>query len=213
LTAQRTPVRAARWLALAGVVGPFLFIAAYLIAGAARPGYSLIHQAISDLGVGTNAWPLNASIIVVGLLFIAFAASFALSMRDMLSSGLRWLCAALLAFHGLGLIVAGIFTEAPATLAIHWLVGADLAFFGPVIALLVVGLAWRRQPQWRTWGNYSLATAFAIVLVTAFTFWVFAPGTPLAPEHLGGLMERVLFITIESWYVVIGWRLFSRAGS
>ena len=202
-----------RWLALAGVVAPVFFIVAYAFAGALRPGYSPIHQAISDLGIGSYAWLLNASAILAGLLFMAFAVGFALSMRTVLAPRWRWLCAVLLALHGLGLVVAGVFTEAPATLAIHWLVGADLGFFGPVVAFLFVGIFWQRQPGWRRWGTYTLLMSAVTLVVVAVTFWVFTPGSPLASARLGGLMERVLFLTADSWYVVTGWQLFIRAGS
>jgi hypothetical membrane protein len=164
------PNPADRWLALAGVVGPILYVAVFTLAGFLRPGYSPIHQAISNLGVGSNGWLLDGSSVINGLLLIVFAVGFALSMRQVLSPGWRWLSAALLALHGLGLATAGIFTEAPSTLTIHWLVGANLGFFGPVVAFLVTGLALRRDAQWRGWG-ISLLGAFLLTLVLiAVTF-------------------------------------------
>ncbi len=78
-----------RWLVLAGVVGPPLFVAVFTLAGFLRPGYSPIHQAVSDLGVGSNAWLLDGGVIINGLLLIGFAVGFALSMRPMLSLWLR----------------------------------------------------------------------------------------------------------------------------
>src|SRR6266436_5367625 len=66
----------AQWLALGGVVGPVLFVAAFTVGGIVRPGYSPIHQAVSDLGVGSNAWLLNVSLVLLGVLLIAFAMGF-----------------------------------------------------------------------------------------------------------------------------------------
>ncbi len=103
----------ARWLVLAGVVGPIVFVAVFTLAGFLRPGYSPIHQAISDLGVGPNRWLLDVSAMITGLLLMGFAVGFALSMQPVLSRGWRWLSAVLLALHGLDLAIAGIFTEAP----------------------------------------------------------------------------------------------------
>ncbi len=51
----------ARWLALARVVGPILFVGVFTLAGFLRPGYSPIHQAISDLGVGPARVPDHAA--------------------------------------------------------------------------------------------------------------------------------------------------------
>lgn len=202
-----------RWLALAGFVGPLLFVVIYTLDGFLRPGYSPIHQTISDLGVGPNALLLDISAVVSGLLLIGFAVGFALSMQLVLSQSWRWLSAVLLALHGLGLAIAGIFTEVPSTLTIHWLVGANLAFFSPVIAFFVVGLLLRRASDWRGWGTYSLIASLATLVLIGIMGWVFTPGTLLAPLRLGGLMERVLLIEIEVWFVIFGWRLFALAES
>ncbi len=203
----------ARWLALAGVVGPPLFVAVFTLAGFLRPGYSPIHQTVSDLGVGSNGWLVDVSCVIIGLLLSGFAVGFALSLRPELHQGWRWLIAVLLALHGLGLSIAGIFTEAPTTVAIHWLVGANLGLFGPVVAFLVVGLVLRRDTLWRGWGTSLLIASLFTLVLLAIMAWAFTPGTLLASMRLGGLMERVVLIEIEAWYVIFGWRLFVLAGS
>lgn len=201
----------ARWLALAGVIGPIVLVVAFTVAGILRPGYSPIHQAISDLGVGPNGWLLDIFAVINGLLLIAFAVGFGISMRRVLSPGWRWSSTILLALPGLGFAIAGIFTEAPATLTIHWVVGANLFFIGAPVAFLVAGLALRRDARWRGWGT-ALLIAFAVTaVVIAVTFWSFAPGTTVMSQRVSGLMERLAVIEIEAWYVVLGWRLFRRA--
>ena len=107
-----------------------------------------------------------------------------------------------------GFAVAGIFTEAPATVDIHWMVGMPLLILGSVVGFLVTGLALRREARWRRWSAYSLVASLLTVVLIAAMFWVFAPGTQVAPARLGGLMERVVFIEILAWYVAVGWRLF-----
>ncbi len=57
-----------------------------------------------------------------------------------------------------------------------------------------------------------VASLLTLVLIVV-TFWIFTPGTQLASLRLGGLMERVVLIEIEAWYVAIGWRLFIWVGS
>ncbi len=202
-----------RWLALVGVVSPLLFVAVFTLAGFLRPGYSPVHQTISDLGVGSNGWLVDISCVVTGVLLSGFAVGFALNLRSVLRQSRRWLLTVLLAVHGLGLAIAGIFTEAPATVAIHWLVGADLGLFGPVVAFLVTGLVLRRDTQWRRWGIFLLIASLLTLVLLAIMAWVFTPGTLLAPMKLGGLMERVVLIEIEVWYMALGWRLFILAGS
>ncbi len=201
-----------RWLLLAGIAAPFFFVATYLVFGAMRPGYSPVHQAISDLGVGTHAGLFDAMMALCGGLLMAYAVGFGLSMRSVLSPTWRWLCTVLLALHGLGLVIAAIFTEAPATLAIHWLVGADFGLFGPIIAFLTVGLLWRHHQGWRGWATFTLLWDLAIIIVLVLMVWSFTPGTSLAPAHLGGLMERVALGASDVWYVVVGWYLFIYVG-
>jgi len=204
--------QAARWLALSGVVGPVAFVVAFTLLGALRPGYSAIRQAVSDLGVGSNAWVMNTFIVLDGLLLIVFAICFTLSMRTVLSQGSRWFSAVLLALPGLGLVIAGVFTEAPETLTIHWMVGASLLFISPVIVFPLIWLMLRHDARWRGWGLYALIAGIATLVLVTFMFWVFTPGTPLASLQFGGLMERVVMIEIEAWYVVFGWHLFVLGG-
>jgi len=205
--------QAVRWAALAGVVGPLLFLLLYTLAGFLRPGYSPLHQAISDLGVGSNGWFLNISLLLTGLLLILFAVGFALSMRSLLGASRQWLFTVLLALHGLGLAAAGIFSEAPATRLLHWLVGATLAFYGPVIAFLVIGLMLLRTSRWHTWGIFSLIASLLTLVLILIMNWLFTAGTPLASMRLGGLMERVVMTEIEVWYIAFGLRVFLLAGS
>jgi hypothetical membrane protein len=197
-----------RWLVfIGGVVGPIAFVAAYTIAGILRPGYSPIHQAISDLGVGPNGSIMDTIAVIMGLLLVGFVVGFARLLRPVLSRGWLWIGSLLLTMRGLVLITTAIFTEAPATVRIHSLASV-VGVFSLVSAFLVIGLALRRAARWRAWGNYSLAACLLTLVLTAIEFWVFTPGTPLAPARLGGLMERILYIETMAWYVAFGWRLF-----
>jgi hypothetical membrane protein len=193
-----------RWLALGGVIGPVLFVLTFTIAGLLRPGYSPVTQAISDLGVGDNAWILNASLVILGLLMGGFAISFYRTVRPEASAAFRLVCALLIAIVGVGYAVAGIFPE---TIPIHWLVGAPFVFLGAVLAFLLTGLLLRGDRAWRGWAVYSLIASLATAVLIAITFYTFSPSTP-PTMRLGGLMERVVFIEILAWYVAFGWRLF-----
>jgi hypothetical membrane protein len=202
-----------RWLALAGVVGPILFLSVLTILGFLRPGYSQIRQAGSDLGIGPNAWILNLSFVITGLLLIAFAIGFFLLMRQVLGRGWRRTCLVLLILSGTGWIIAGIFTEAPATVTLHWALGVPLAFLSPLVVCFIVGRQWRRVSEWRGYGRYSLLTALGVVVFYLLTYAFFIPSSPLSGIHIGGLLERVLILVVLAWYVVIGWRLFVWVGS
>jgi hypothetical membrane protein len=198
-----------RWSALAGVVGPILFLAVLTILGFLRPGYSQISQAGSDLGIGPNAWILNLTFVINGLLLIAFAISFFLGMHHVFGRGLRLACLVLLLLSGMGWMAAGIFTEAPATVTLHWALGFPLAFALPIVVCIIVSRQWRRVSEWRGYGRYSLFTALGVVASIFLSYAFFIPGSPLSGIQVGGLIERFLILVVFAWYVVIGWRLFT----
>jgi hypothetical membrane protein len=194
-----------RLLALGGVIGPLIFAVACTVAGLLRAGYSPLHQAISDLGVGSLAWLLNVPLIVMGLLLIACCAGFLRTLGPALGDPWRWVCSGLLALPGLGFAWAGIFTEAPATVTLHWVVGMPLVAIGSIAGFLITGIRLRRLDSWRGLGTYSIAASLAslVLIIVMFGTWTLG---------IGGLTERVFFLEIMAWYVVVGWRL-SNEGS
>jgi hypothetical membrane protein len=189
-----------RLLALGGVIGPLMFVVACTIAGFLRPGYSPLHQAISDLGIGPVAWLLNISVVAMGVLLIGCCAAFLRTLGPALGDPWRWVCSGLLALPGLGFAWAGIFTEAPATVTLHWVVGMPLVAIGSIAGFLITGIRLRRLDSWRGIGTYSIAASLASLALIVVMFGTWTLG-------IGGLTERVFFAEIMAWYVVVGWRL------
>jgi hypothetical membrane protein len=214
----RAPVRSTidGWLVLGGLVGPIVFTLTYTVAGLLRPGYSPVDQAISDLGVGPNAWVVNGSLILVGALLVGFAVGFYRTVRSPASTALRVASAVLLASVGLGYAVAGIFDERN---PLHWQLGSPLVYGGAIFGFPLAGFLLRRDPALRGWGNASLAAGLVTLLLVVLTFYTFSSytfveGDPSPEGRFGGLMERILFTWILAWYVAFGWRLFrGSAGS
>src|SRR5436309_11515915 len=60
-------------LLYAGVVGPLLFIAVFLLEGATRPGYNPWRMYVSQLATGPGGWVQVVNFLVCGTLVIAFA--------------------------------------------------------------------------------------------------------------------------------------------
>lgn len=206
--------QATRWLALTGgVVSPILFVVGFTILGFLRPGYSPVRQTVSDLGVGTDAWLQNANFVIFGVLQLAFAIGFSLGMRQVLRKGWLVTCLVLLILAGVGSINTGIFTEAPATVTLHWTLGFLLSGPPLVVVWAIVGWQWRRVSRWRGYGWYSLLTALGTGVCILLLFAFLAPRSPVSGAHIGGLLERVLGLVVLAWFVVVGWRLFVLAGS
>jgi hypothetical membrane protein len=199
-----------RWLALGGLIGPAIFVVTFTVAGMLRAGYSPVDQAISDLGVGDNAWLVNGSLLILGLTLVGFAIGFYRTIRPPASPALRVVTALLIASVGIGYAVAGIFDE---TNPLHWQLGAPLVYGGAILGFLLAGILLRRDPVWRGWGALSLLASLTTLVLVALTFYTFSsytltPGDPSPDGQLGGLMERVLFIEILAWYAAVGWRLY-----
>jgi hypothetical membrane protein len=202
------PSKVGRWLALVGgVVNSIAFVVTYTVVGALRPGYSPVHQSISDLGVGWNGPVMDTIAAAHGLLLIVFAAGFAMVMQPVLGPGWRRWATALLTLRGLAGVITALFTDAAATVAIHSS-ATIVALLAMVSSFLVIGLGLSRSARWRRYGIYSLAATAATVLLVAVMFWLFNPRSPAAHTHLGGLAERLVSIETLAWYVVFGWRLF-----
>lgn len=210
-SSKQSSNQTARWLTLIGfaaMVYPTLFVLLFTFAGVLRPGYSPIRQAVSDLGVGPMAWLVDLGLIVLGLVMVALAVGFFQVMRPIISPAWRWTSAILIALPGLGYAVGGIFTEAPSTLLVHYLVGAALGLYFPAITFLTVGLGLVRHHEWRRYGIYSLVIGIVTVAAVVFIQLAFMPDAALAGFHVGGLAERVDLIVILAWYIVFGWRIF-----
>jgi hypothetical membrane protein len=154
---RRRPTAVDRWLAVGGVLGPVLFVLTFMVAGLLRPGYSPIDQAISDLGVGENAWLLNGSLVALGFLLVGFSSALYRGIRPLGGTAFRLVCAALLAGVGIGYAVAGIFDE---TNPLHWQLGAPLVFGGAPLGFFLSKLLLRRDTASRGWGTFHLLPAW-----------------------------------------------------
>ena len=96
-------------LAIAGMVGPIIFLVLSLIAAELRPDYSPTRQYISDLGVGAHAWIQNAGFVTVGLSLVASGrAGFKQLLPGSRSTGRTSILGVLV---GIGLILLAIFPE------------------------------------------------------------------------------------------------------
>jgi hypothetical membrane protein len=197
-----------RWLLLAGVIGPVLFIVVLLIEGWTRPGYDPQRMYGSLLSLGDQGWQQIANFLVAGVLFVAAAFGWRRSMPD--GPGCRWV-PILLGLAGIGLLVAGVFVTDPSNgyppgtglgrpTAYSWHgVLHDLAsvfvFFGLPVAMFI--MARRFGGEGGRWSLYSVASGVAMLLafVGMFAF----------PDWLG-LMQRVAIVIGFGWVARVSWR-------
>lgn len=196
-----------RWLALGAVIGPVLLIIAMTVLGFLRPGYSLLSQPVSALGVGPNSVFMNAGFVLNGLLLIVGVIAVFRTATPGLGAVARLICAGLLLLSPIGILLCGIFTMN--TLSLH-MVGVQLAFTTPIFSFLIVGLLLRRAPSWRRFGTWMLlGCPLTIALLVGFMTSV-----PFAQMATGGgvmgLWQRAMGIEVLAWYATLGWLGFRR---
>lgn len=198
---------AARWLALGAAAGPVLFTATWLVLGFLSPGYtawgsyvpySAIHQGISGLGMGPTAPYMNAAFVLNGLLTLAGVVGVFLSIEGM-GAASRRACIAMLAVPAVGSVVDGLFTLEsfmPHT------AGFALAVT-PALSFPAVGFLLRRVPGWRRFGVWLIAGG-PLTLVLAVLFFVsFTPTVAGSQAGVAGLLERVVVVEMQAWYVAM----------
>jgi len=193
-----------RRLLWAGVVGPLLFIAVFLIEGLTRPGYSAWRHYVSQLATGPGGWVQVVNFLVCGTLVIAFA----VGLRSATGSVAAPI---LLGLFGASLLVAGVFSTDPAlgyppgAAQVHTTHGmihglAGLGAFSLLPATTFVMAAWFARRGSRRWMWYCIAVG--VTMIAAFIASnVFATmdmsGTmPNAPT---GFFQRVAIIGGWTW--------------
>jgi hypothetical membrane protein len=193
--------------ALAGMIGPAMF--AFIIGVLTVVQYRFMRELgwhptgssgvpwPSGLALGPYGWLQVLNFILFGLLVIIFAIGF----RRRVSGRAAKIGAGLLMLAGVALILLGFKTDpellatGPQTLS-GWIHG--LAFLLLTISLLLtifsVGWGLRKDPLWRSYGWYSLATGIVFVVVS------FIPG------QIG---TYVFLTVILVWMFVMALRLRS----
>lgn len=151
-----------------------------------------------------------AGFIGGGLLFALFGIALA---RGLPRRPLELLGAALVTAFGIGVIASGIFScdpgcpQAGGSLEnqIHNRIG-PIAFVSLILATGILGIAFRRLPQWRSLMTYSLLTSAGGVAFMA------ALVRSLDTRSLTGLWQRLLLATLYAWCIVVATALFRRVG-
>ncbi len=208
---------------LAGVIGPVIFVAVFLVGGATRNGYDPLRLAVSYLSLGDGGSIQVASFVVSGLLIIWFAVGLRRLLGDADAGGATSVPVAV-GTAGTGLAIAGLFPTVPAfgfppgtpdgfpanppTLAYLHLLGAILFFGGMAAACLAFARAARSHGS-ATWAAYSIVSA--VVVVAMFAASSADPkGHPFVPD-VAGLLQRLSIVAGLAWMVLLAVRLLRRA--
>lgn len=184
--------RAARLLAVGGVVGPVAFVVAWVLAGSVTSGYSPVNDAISDLAA-THA-PARFGMTLGFVAFGAGVIPFGFALRKV-QAGPAWMSA--VATAAFTFAVAAVPLGGPVRDVIH----GTFASLGYLTLVGVPVLASRTfvsrgRPGWVRYSCATAAVAGACLLASA-----------LGPMH--GLFQRVGLTVGDVWIVVVASQLLA----
>jgi uncharacterized protein DUF998 len=206
-----------RNLLYAGIFGPVLFSAVFLIQGFTQPGYSQWRHFVSSLAIGPGGWIQSTNFIVMGISMLVAAVGFRAALRRSRGGiGVPILFGVL----GASNLVAGMFTSDP---GLGYPPGAldaqtsrgqahDLAALAAFISLAAAAfvMAWHfaAEPASRRWTVYSvsagaLVLVFLIASITASN--MDEAGT--WPNSPTGFLQRVSIISGLTWIAMVALHL------
>jgi hypothetical protein len=207
-----------RWLgAIAGMIGPALFVVTFTIAGWLRPGYRAREMFVSELSLGPRGWIQIANFIVTGVQLLLFARGVAAQFPDGKASRAGPI---LVTIIGIGFLASGPFVmDPPSTPAdemswhskLHWNVFGALVFALSPVSCFVFLRRFYAEPAW--WPLRWPTIAAGITTAAAALFMAIAPTRPPeAPNAFNawnGAVQRVFVINYLAWVFMFAWRLGS----
>jgi len=179
------------------------FLTQFIVARAWKAPFSLMTNAISDLGNTAcgqyadrfvcsplHAW-MNASFVLLGVTMVIGSFFITSEFRPNLYSRIGFRCMAL---AGLGTIFVGLFPEN--TVSFMHFIGAALPFALGNLALITFSFSLELPTLFRYYTRLS-----GIIGLTAFVFFMFDHYLGLG---LGG-MERIVAFPQTTWLISFGW--------
>jgi hypothetical protein len=193
--------RFAKTTALAGLLGPLVFVAVFLVEGRLRPGYDPRGMFVSELSLGPRGWVQAANFLVSGTLI----ALFGWGLRAAFSHGVAARFGPLLVqIMGLSLLLSGFFPTDPSAIfdqhsspgIAHGILGAVFFSLSP-IACLVFARRFRTDAAWRGFAPWTLlAAALLLVGIVALKASQFPASALFAWK---GLIQRGLLVVVMGW--------------
>ncbi len=207
------------WLsraAWAGIVGPILFVVAFLAQELARRNeYDPLAETVSALEAGPYGWVQQVNFVVFGVLTIVFAIGLHLGIRRS-RAGVAG--PALLVASGVGLFISAIFSLREDAAGVTYdpgghMVGGMMFFLTSGVGLIVLSRRLRHDERWRGLASYTLGAGLAVVAAFPVMAVLVIPDD--APLHdWAGVAQRVIvLLLLFPCRVVLSIRLLRCAGA
>ena len=190
--------------ALCGIIAPILFWVMVIVESLIRPGYSPVHNFVSDLGVGSLAILQNINFMIFGILTIGLGLGLHESLTNprgvSLKSG-----ELLVIIFGILIFFAGVFPENYGSGVLHTSVSA-FAFLSIIAAQLLI---WKGLKGMDTtiWGEYRTYSLISGLLSIIFLILLQVVISDFAAYQ--GLAQRLFLAVPWIWIGVTGLMLYS----
>jgi hypothetical membrane protein len=211
---RERPARWISWSAWAGIIGPVLFTATFLVQGAfRREEYNPLAEPVSALEAGPIGWIQQLNFVVFGVLTIVFAIGLNRGLRPTRTGIIG---PALLLVSGLGLLHAAIFPlrEDAAGVTydpgLHFIAGFTF-FLSSALGLIVVSRRLARDARWRGIATYTLIAGAAALVGFAIGGTLVVPDDAPLHDWLGLYQRLVLLAVIFPCRIVLSLRLLQVA--
>jgi len=200
--------------AWAGIVGPVLFTAAFLVQEAfRRDEFDPLAQPVSALETGPTGWIQQVNFLIFGMLTITHAIG---QHAGMLPTRGGVAGPLLLGVTGVGPVLSGVFplfvdaagvTQMPPG---HLLGGLTFFLVSPV-ALIVLSARMRHDPAWRSLALYTLVSGLVLVALDVVTLRLVFPDDG-ALHDWAGLVQRItILIVLFPCRIILAARLLTIA--
>ena len=179
--------------AWAGIVGPLLFTATFLLQETfRRASYDPLAEPVSALEVGPAGWVQQVNFVIFGVLTIVHAIGQHAGMRPTRAGVLG---PALLGLTGVGALVSAafpLFDDAAGVTQIPpgHLLGGLMFFLISPLALIALSARMRHDPTWQSLAPYTFVSGLVLVALDIITISLVFPDDG-ALHDWAGLVQRI----------------------
>lgn len=198
-----------RLTAWAGIAGPLLFTASFLLQEAfRRDEYSPVSEVVSALEAGPNGWVQQVTFVGFGVLTMAQAVGLHRALRP---TRFGFAGPVLLFVTGIGAVVSGVFPlQEDATGATYdpggHLVGGMLFFLASPLAFLALSARLRRDPLWRGLAPYAVVAGLALIASAVVMNVLVIPDDAALHEYAGLVQRFIVLLLIFPLRIALGVR-------
>lgn len=188
-------IRQAAW---AGIVGPILFTAGFLVQEAFRQDeYSPLAEPVSALEAGPNGWIQQLNFVVFGVLTIIFAVGLDRGVRATRSGHIG---PVLLGVSGVGCLLAAAFPLREDAAGVTYdpgghIVAGMVFFLTSAVGLIALSRPLRQDDRWRGLAGYA-AGAGALALVGFVLMGALAMPDDAPLHDWAGLGQRLIVVAL-----------------